>query len=393
MSYEEKIDKVRSYFDEHKAERYPLVNTMLAEKDEYIKSLYFRMLCMLVRYTDEPSEMQNLYIRRLIAGANAENAFQDYMRMAIEVETKDIEDFISIISDDELRYYFCIDGAVLLSVISNDKNFELLAELVEMLGISKNELKYLMKVTRSIILQDSDLFDEAKGFITDSTKQIDMYHYVKGFYSGDTVNTPYLLHITSFDKSQIDLSDYQFWRSKIVIIENIEETIDEAVIFDGCKEVVIKNCKLLGNNYSFRFDNVDSVIISGCEISNFAERFAYFENTNHITIHNCKIRNCGCTRRYERGGVLIADRFDSIKLDGNELLNCYVGSDGNDAAKGIFLHADGGYNAKITVENNKFIDCDCRNIYDWVKSYISGSFGNATEQGNTCSGTVTKIFE
>ena len=140
-NYEEKIDNIRDYFNDHKAERYPFVNTMLAEKDEYTKSLYFRMLCMLVRYTNEPNDMQILYIRRLIAGTQAENTFQNYMKMAIEIETKDVEEFISIFSKDELRYYFCIDGAILLNANSNDKDYKLFAEIIEILGVTKKRIK------------------------------------------------------------------------------------------------------------------------------------------------------------------------------------------------------------------------------------------------------------
>ena len=38
--YEKHIDKIRKYFEEHKAERYPFENALLSEKDEYVKSLY-----------------------------------------------------------------------------------------------------------------------------------------------------------------------------------------------------------------------------------------------------------------------------------------------------------------------------------------------------------------
>ena len=54
--YEKHVDEIRKYFEEHKAERYPFENALLREKDEYVKSLYFRMLCTLVRYTGEPDE-------------------------------------------------------------------------------------------------------------------------------------------------------------------------------------------------------------------------------------------------------------------------------------------------------------------------------------------------
>ena len=145
--YEKHVDEIRKYFEEHKAERYPFENALLREKDEYVKSLYFRMLCTLVRYTGEPDEMQVLYIRRLLAGAHAENQFQDYMKMALDLDRGDIDEFVSLFAEDELRYYFCIDGSILLSVArAGDKQYELLAELAELLGINQKELAYLVYV-------------------------------------------------------------------------------------------------------------------------------------------------------------------------------------------------------------------------------------------------------
>lgn len=94
-TFEQQIDAVRAYFKEHKAERYPFENPYLREKEEYIQSLYYRMLCALVRYPDEPDDMQVLYIRRLMAGAQAEHTFQDYMKMALDLDTDDINEFIS----------------------------------------------------------------------------------------------------------------------------------------------------------------------------------------------------------------------------------------------------------------------------------------------------------
>lgn len=399
-TYEEKIDKIRNYFDEHKAERYPFVNTMLAEKDEYVKSLYFRMLCMLVKYTTEPNEMQILYIKRLIAGTQAENTFQDYMKMAIEIEIKDIEEFISIFSKDDLKYYFCIDGAILLNVTSNDKDYKLLAEIIEILDITKKELNYLMAVTRSICLQDSEAFNKAKDLSTDSTKALNVYHYIEGFYSGDIVNTPTLLHIVSYDKSELDLSQYGEISAQKVIIENIQYNILENLIFNGCAEVIIKNCKFEGNIPNFRFYNIGKVIIENCEFRNFRMRVAYFSDVNEIyCIHN-KFINCGCTTTLEydylKGGVFYnqGNNTTFITLKANTLLNCYVARSINRAGwgcTGIFIH-NNSY-ATISVIDNCFNGCQCINNNWYTESYISGCLKSKEKNNNICTGSVLRIFE
>ena len=77
------------------------------------------MLCSLIRYTGEPSKMQVLYVRRLMAGINAEAAFEDYMKMALDLDTTDVDEFIATYKQDDLKYYFCIDGMILLAVAEN----------------------------------------------------------------------------------------------------------------------------------------------------------------------------------------------------------------------------------------------------------------------------------
>ena len=397
INYEEKIDKMRNYFNEHKAECYPFVNTMLVERDEYIKSLYFRMLCMLVRYTNEPNDMQILYIKRIIAGTQTEKTFQDYMKMAIEIETKDIEEFISIFSKDELRYYFCIDGAILLNTAPNDKDYKLFAEIIEILGITKEELNYLMEVTRSICLQDSEVFNNAKELSVDSIKTLDLYHYIESFYSGDIVNTPTFLHIISHDKSELDLSQYGEFSSQKVIIENIQYCVSENLVFKGCAEVIIRNCKFTGDISRIEFYNIGKVIIENSEFSDFKMRVAYFSSVNEIYCTNNKFINCG----YEqdsgiKGGVFFScgNETKFVTLKNNTLLNCYTTKCYYSYAyyyTAIFMEVESRNLDTISVIDNCFNGCECRQKGN-IEVYVSCYSGTKEENNNICTGSVTKIF-
>lgn len=394
-NYEEKIDNIRDYFNDHKAERYPLINTMLTEKDEYTKSLYFRMLCMLVRYTNEPNDMQILYIKRLIAGTQAENTFQNYMKMAIEIEKKDVEEFISIFSKDELRYYFCIDGAILLNVAPNDKDYKLFAEIIEMLCITKKELNYLMAITRSICLQDSEAFNKAQTFSVDSLKSLDIFYYIEGFYSGEVINTPALLHIMSCNKSELDLSQYKKISAQKVIIENINCSILQDLLFEECTEVIIRNCNFIGKSSNFTFHNIKKIIIEDCEFKDFSNRTAYFNNVNEIfCIHN-QFTNCGYTKDSNvRGGIFYSqgNRTSSIVLKANILINSYIASTRNWGCSGIFIQIANNLD-NISVTDNYFHSCECRQNGNYIEAYISGYFNNIEENNNTCIGSVKRVFE
>lgn len=398
-TFEERIDKVREYFKEHKAERYPFENTALSEKDEYIKSLYFRMLCTVIRYTGEASEMQVLYVKRLIAGCNGESEFQDYMKMALDLDISDVEEFISVFREDALRYYFCIDGAILLSASeTEEKKYELLAELIETLGITHGELKYLAAVAQSVVLQSSEKFDEAKTFAPDTLCPLSMYHYVQGFYAGAIVDTPNEIHIFSCDRSEVDLSAYGVLKNKKVIIENISCSFKGDVILEGCAEVIIRNCKFMGSQYHFEFNTIGNVIIENCDIRDFSNRFALFDNTNNFTVLNNRFFNCGCTGDGDiYGGVLWnnSNCSKNIILENNELLNCYVARTDyryNYYATGIFLNIEGGIE-NIKVLRNHFSGCECRNNGNMMEAYINGSAESKVEEGNVCTGAVQRIYK
>lgn len=398
-TFENQIDKVRKYFEEHKAENYPFENALLSEKDEYVKSLYYRMLCTLIRYTGEPEEMQVLYVRRLIAGSNAENEFQDYMKMALDLETKDVEEFLTVVGEDALRYYFTIDGIILLSVVKNaDKHYELLAELVEMLGITRKELTYVAAVAKSILAQSTEVFDEAKELLPDSMREVSLYHYVLGFYAGAIVNTSEECHIYASDKEEVDLTKYSPFRARRVVIENVSVAMQENIEFDGCSEVVIRNCKLVGSNCHMEFKRVGKVTVEECEISDFSDRFACFNDTNYIIINANHFTNCGYTGSGDiKGGVLynVGRTTKGFVLENNVLLNCYIAREEYNysyLATGVFLNVE-SYVEYIDVSKNCFSGCECRNNNSkYEQVYIIGSVGNMTQEDNVCTGAITKIY-
>lgn len=384
-TFEQQIDAVRAYFKEHKAERYPFENPYLREKEEYIQSLYYRMLCALVRYPDEPDDIQILYIRCLMAGAQAEHTFQDYMKMALDLDTDDISEFISAFHEDELRFYFCVDGLVLLSAVqAHEKAYALLSELIELLGITKNELRYLSAMATAIVTQSSQAFDSAKARTTRSTKDLSFYPYVKEFYSGLILDTPTEKHIYSTDGGEVSLSQYGPYTTKRVVIENISCVLDQDIKFEGCEEVIIRNCILKGNEYRFEFHRVGKVIIENCEISDFSNRFAYLKDTNNLFVQNNHFINCGGP---DTTGVFFYNgENNEISLIGNEFFNCYV----EDKALAIILHSDRIVQS-LSVLNNLFYECESRGIVI-ARAYIYASAHKKVEEGNICTGPVKQIF-
>lgn len=396
------IHKIRKYFAENKAERYPLENSLLKDKEEYTKSLYLRTLCMLVQYTHDPEEMQVLYLRRLIAGVQAENKLEDYMRMALEIETGDIDAFLSAFREDMLRYYFCLDGMILLAAEGDtEQDYGLLAEIVELLGVTKAELEYLTMAAKSILEQDSNIYDTAKTLLTDGTRDIDLYPYIKDFYVGAIIDTSTEKYIYSRDKSPVDLFQYGLFHTKKVVIENVTITLQSCVVFEGCEEVVIKNCNLVGNENNYTFNRVGKILITNCNINNFTNRFAIFKNTNNIQIFNNHFTNCGYAYSSDAfGGVLLndGDAEHNIILENNELLNCYIESIGYGGGRsGIFLSDENYGKGDIKLNENRFIGCECRGGAPRRRTaayiYVQNSYKKTwTSDNNICTGSITRLF-
>lgn len=410
-TYEKQIDKVRNCLKEHKAERYPFENTVLAEKDEYTKSLYLRMLCTLIRYTGEPAEAQVFYVRRIMAGIQAEQEFQDYMKMALDLDTADVGEFMAVFKEDSLKYYFGIDGIILLALTECvEKHYELLAELVELLGITRKELEYLSAAAKAIMCQSSELFDEAKGLLPDSMRALSLYHYISDFYTGICLDTPEECHVFSCDKEMGSWLGYSSFTAKRVIIENISATLSENIMFDGCSEVIIRNCCLVGNEYRMGFNQVGTVIVEDCEIRDFSNRFAYFESTNNVTMCRNRFLNCGFTqkcdftKKYPRGGgvLVFGGMTKSILLEDNQILKCYI--KGNDAiarsvspfgfmrvenkACGLFACFFGKID-EIRVFRNYFSGCS-ENGEFYIDGCLNGS--QIQEANNVSSGSIIDII-
>ena len=272
-------------------------------------------------------------------------------------------------------------------------------KLVEMLGINREQLKYLSAAAKAIVMQNSELFDEAKKFLPCSLVNLSLFHYIDGFYTGKIVDSHEKFHVYSSNKAVLDLTKYVSLKAKQVIIENISASLPHNIEFRGCAEVVIRNCKFYDSKYKFDFINVGKVIIENCEISNFSNRVACFTGVNNIIIDSNRFVNCGVTSAGDiRGGVFYCqgeNRIETAILKSNELLNCYVARTQywyNSWAKDIFIYFSSPVN-DIKVIGNNFIGGECRNNgSEWGNTYITVSCKNKEVKENVCTGSVKNIF-
>lgn len=398
---DQKIDGIRKILEEMKDKKYAIVVPELVDLEEYVKSLYLKVLCTVVQYENEPGEMQVLYLKRLINGIGVEEPMEEYMRKALDISETDIEEFLSYMKRKKAKYYFALDAILLVSMSkANPPTYEYLAELVEILEIDKKSLNHLALVAKSVLTQESTYFDSAKENSCEYTSELDFMPYINNFYVGAIVDTRIEKYYASPDialENEIELPTS--FDEKRVTFENLVIKVSQDWHFYGCERVLFKNCKLVGDKGSLRFHSVGTIEFENSSFMDFDNRVAWVTYVNSFMVRNCKFIMCGYdSNGDERGGVFVIDGVERVSLEYNELINCYIRMKEklyHYGVSGVFIgYIDYNVVREMKVVNNSFIGCRCINNGNFTAALISvGDIMDLTEENNTATGELIRIFE
>ena len=400
--FNKNIAAIRTMFQDLKAEKYAITNPELAALDEYVKSLYLKVLCTIVQYENDPSDAQLLYLKRIMHGMGIDDTVEECMRKALEISPEVIQEFLSITEKSDCKYYFAMDGVILSALgEANPAGYEYLAEIIELLKIPKSDLAYICKIAQSVLEQQSSYYDEARGLASERVENLDFTPYIQNYYAGAIVDTATVKHYSAPDKEVSHNIVYAgSYSERRVIFENVEIDIDSEWAFNGCEEVIFRNCNLLGTGGNISIVSVGTVRLENCKIQKFTDRFANLSGINKLYVQNCEITACGYTcGGDESGGVLYCsgESMQEICLQGNLLRNCYIKADRrryNYGVSGVFIGFPGSEIESMHVENNEFIGCSCINNGNYTTAYIGGfCTNNCVAKNNRCSGELCRVFE
>ena len=107
--FNKNIEGIRRMMSDLRNEKYAIVNPDLVSLDEYMKILYLKVLCTVVQLGDEPTEMQVLFLKRIVAGIGVEDPAEEYMRRALEISDTDMQEFLTGMKENRAKYYFALD--------------------------------------------------------------------------------------------------------------------------------------------------------------------------------------------------------------------------------------------------------------------------------------------
>lgn len=399
--FNKRIEEIRTMMSGMKVEMYAIVNPELAALDEYTKNLYLKVLCTVVQYENEPSEMQTLYLKRLIAGIGTEEPLEEYMRKALEISDVDIKEFISYMKEDQVRYYFALESMVLTAMGQQiQDNYEYLAELIELCGITKEDLKYLAFVAESILRQDSGYYDTAKDSINDRTRSLNFYPYISNYYAGALIDNDNEQYYTApgLGMNTNDIILPAEYTARKVTFRNLVINLGEDCKFEGCETVDFINCKITtDNSKALYFKAIGNVSFIECEFYDMDNHVACFESVNNVEVKQCTLRNCGWIRSMsDYKGALFKYNWplgSTFNFINNKVLNCYIKNTSSYAGcTGILIDSDEVREGII--RDNEFIGCQCiNNNTGKAAAIIGGAKRQFNYLGNKMTGAVTRLFE
>ena len=312
----ERIKQLCDYIDQNKAKNYPIKNEILKSEEDFVKNGYLRMLAVVLQVGDSIQDGQmNLY-KRIVAGAEAENSVEDYMRQAMEIEIQEYLDFVNVCEEGKLKYRFILD-AMLLTVDGEEKENRLkfITSFCEDIKLKKEEMSYLVAMAKAILEQNESKYVDA--FIEKDMENVaieeDVFDgYMSGIWTGKD-------NIYENEKATIfrPESDAEVTTERLQYIQNtktpyikvigakIDLSIRELKV-EGKEKVIFENCLFIGNQDEYvnewygeqrkplYFGECQKVYIINCQFELFGSKTMYLCNVTNTLIYYSKFKNCLC---------------------------------------------------------------------------------------------------
>lgn len=370
-----RVDRIRTFFKKVQPQNHPIKDHPVAGCDEYVKGLYFDMLCVIAMYENDDTENQNRFIQRLMAGSGDTLTITDHIKRAMEITTDKVNELIVQVKSSSLTEILFIDSLIISCAngLPNRKQTEFLAELGDTLGLNKAAIKFSSELAVGILEQDFDKIKECVGRYNNiESIVVSADCYIKSIIESvflvnqDISLDPKTIHYyssvrmdTPIFKEIQELKNYDS-----VVAENI--TFKELVKFTSISKVKFVGCVFENiSDAAVYFSAVDEVEIEDCIFIHLRSVFGFSSCGIKFKINNCIFEDCRNDRKsaiFTSNGAII--KFESCRFKNNSSRYNYgIVSDGNSitanncefynchAGRAIFA---GG---SLSESNNKYVGC------------------------------------
>lgn len=292
--FNKKVKGLCDLMEELKAEQAAIVNPELVSLDEYTKTLYLKVLGTVVQYENIASDMQVFYLKRIVSGMEVELPLEEYLKKALEISEKDIREFTASMKEGNTKYYFALDALIVASMgYCQQVNYEYLANLMQLMGIDKQELKTLCLTAKSVLQQESSFYDEAKQSAGEYIKQANFLPYISNYYAGAIIDTEEESYYSAPSREKSKGIEYPIeFRKNKVTFKNLDINLEHDFKFSVCDNVRFYNCVITGNEASIYLIGCKKVEFEKCRFQDFKKRTLIEENTGMVNILECEFENC-----------------------------------------------------------------------------------------------------
>ncbi len=292
------VGKIRSFFKKTQGERHPITGHPIAKCEEYVRGLYFDMLCVVAQYENDDIENQNVFIQRIMSACEESMPFTEHVKRSMEINEEKVSEFILQCKNNDLQDIFMVDALIIACAngTPNKQQVDFLAELADAFGMNKENTVFIAKLALSIIEQSLTILKNTLDECThnDKWKYVSGFScYIKEFVEGipiDSYEKFVAIYAPKSNFGTYSKGRYSYEDSDEIIIEN--QYIDNATIeFNNVEKIILKNCYFEGSNIT-EFEEDDS--------------FNYPKCSEGVIIHDAKdviIENC-CFE--EKNSVLIS---------------------------------------------------------------------------------------
>lgn len=376
---DKKIAEMRKAMADMKEDCYAIVNKDFQRLDEFKQNLYLKVLCTLIQYENEPSAMQLLFFARLLKGAEKKEPVEDYMRQALDLSADNIREFVKFIREDICRYYFALEAIMLVTMEKSSRGrYEYLAELLELIGITKPEVDYLSSVAKSVLMQDTSFLNKAhlelSPKLSEAIKKVSSlpYHY-EGVCIEDNDE---ILSISAQSIINYNIENNILKNKKKIILKNLNVYLTCNLDFEGCEEVILQDCVFKSKDFTMNFAKINSLNISNCVFQDFIMQPFYAVDNIKIcynTFERCKcVSKSDLNLRSYDNALRVAGLF-TVKcaveeyvtkeevFDIGGLVGLFLGGGGSIAKKTFRdkINYKPIFCKNINIENNEFSRCIC----------------------------------
>ena len=352
-----RVDRIRTFFKKVQPQNHPIKDHPVAGCDEYVKGIYFDMLCVIAMYENDDTENQNRFIQRLMAGSDDTLTITDHIKRTMEITTEKTSEFITQVQSNDLVYIFFIDSLIISCAngLPNRKQTEFLAELGDTLGLNKASIKFCSELAVGILEQDFDkIKDSVSRYKNVETIVESADCYIKPLINNNITSNDNCMYYYSLVRGNKAFfkEEKLFKNCDSVVLENLK--IDKRIYFNSIKEVKIIGCLFenISELISVLFSGVQKVIIDNCEFRNLKSVLSFDSENTNVIISNSYFYDCHATDMYSgsstEGCIICSKKKTQITF------NTWVFKNISAAHHAGIISTDNN----VTVQSCQFFNCN-----------------------------------